>query len=82
MRYIKTFGQVNENQFNKNRGYIATLAKDVDMDKIVKDFEIKGCEIKQTFPFGIITFNFDGNIDILKTDDILSIEVDKIVKTN
>lgn len=82
MRYIKKFSQINEDQFNTNSAYIATLAKDVDMDKIVIDFKNKGCQIKQTFPYGVIIFNFDGNIDELKTDDILSIEVNKIIKTN
>lgn len=69
---------ITENQFNTNRGYIITVKDNIKVDDIAEELEIKGCQIKQVHPYGVIKFNYDGNIDDLKTDDILSIDVDKI----
>ena len=70
-----------ENQFNASFSYIVTVKDNINVDDIAEELELKGCQIKKVHPYGVIVCNYDGNIDDLKTDDILSINADKIATT-
>lgn len=71
---------ISENQ-STSFSYIITVKENDMVDDIAEELEIKGCQIKQVHPYGVIICNYDGNIDDLKTDDILSIAADKISTT-
>lgn len=72
---------ISENQFNTSFSYIVTVKDNINVDDIAEELELKGCQIKKVHPYGVIVCNYDGNIDDLKTDDILSINADKIATT-
>jgi uncharacterized UPF0160 family protein len=71
---------ISENQSNTSSSYIVTVKENDMVDDIAEQLEIKGCQIKNVYPYGVIVCNYNGNIDDLKTDDILEIKADKITQ--